>query len=240
VFDSGSTDNAAFPDAAFLSGRRALRPGQHVSVWQNSTSRTPFWSFTTGTAASVNIVRVGTGPVAFMIAGVPAFYNFAVTFDAARGELLLSRPSASAATQTSHRAVPSSPWQRGAGELCTRLGHQAAIASQVGPSTPSNQSLRRKALALAFRLNTWARASLHTDRLLLQLRPPRALASKWRAAIVSDQAGATIMLRFAPAASTYRTETAYERAVRRFAARYHAAEQTWSTVIAQIGMTACT
>ncbi|HEX4010219.1 MAG TPA: aspartyl protease family protein [Solirubrobacteraceae bacterium] len=94
LFDTGSANTGGYTASGFGGGAApALRPGVRISVRQTPASP-PFWRFTSGTAMSRNIVQTPGGPPAYMIAGIPAFYAFAITFDASHNALLLASPSA--------------------------------------------------------------------------------------------------------------------------------------------------
>lgn len=94
IFDTGSAATGAFPADGFGSStNHALRAGAHVSVRETPVAQ-PFWSFTSGTVISRNLVETPNGPAAYVVAGIPVFYAFTVSFNAFTSELMLSPASA--------------------------------------------------------------------------------------------------------------------------------------------------
>jgi hypothetical protein len=94
LFDTGSADTGGYTASGFGGDAApALRPGVTISVRQTPASA-PFWRFTSGTAISRNIVQTPGGRAAYMVAGIPVFYAFAITFDASHNALVLGSRAA--------------------------------------------------------------------------------------------------------------------------------------------------
>jgi hypothetical protein len=96
LFDSGNVgmqwSGGPLGHVSTLPGSTLVDPGTTVSAFERGASE-PFWSFTTGRVLSWNTVRahpIGRGTIN---AAVQAFYAFTITYDAGRGEILLSRQS---------------------------------------------------------------------------------------------------------------------------------------------------
>ena len=65
-----------------------VQGGLAVSVVQKGAP-TPFWTFTTGTAKSQDLVRIKTGLGPYVNTGVQAFYAFTIHYDELQGTISL-------------------------------------------------------------------------------------------------------------------------------------------------------
>jgi hypothetical protein len=92
LFDSGtpSTQISGSPldQAPTVPGTTHVVSGTQFTV--ASSGESPFWSFETGSAKSVNLVRVITGRGPFFNSGVQAFYDFTITYNAQKGHVTLT------------------------------------------------------------------------------------------------------------------------------------------------------
>ena len=94
LLDSGT---ASFEISGPVLGQAPTAPGTGhvvsglpVSVTQPGAG-SPFWTFTTGTAKSVNLVRRGPEGRSFVNTGVGVFYDFSVLYDDVAGTVSLYR-----------------------------------------------------------------------------------------------------------------------------------------------------
>ena len=94
LFDSGT---ASFQIAGPVLGQAPIIPGTKEVVsnlpvaLSQPGSTTPFWTFTTGTAKSQDLVRLGPQRRSFVNTGVGAFYDFVVLYDEVAGTVSLYR-----------------------------------------------------------------------------------------------------------------------------------------------------
>jgi hypothetical protein len=92
LFDSGTASfqvaGAVLGTAPTVSGSRQVVPGLAVTVTQAGAA-SPFWTFTTGTAKSQDLVRIGPETRAFVNTGVQAFYDFGVLYNDTAGTISL-------------------------------------------------------------------------------------------------------------------------------------------------------
>jgi Protein of unknown function (DUF3443) len=92
LFDSGT---ASFQVSGPVLGHVPTNPGSRtvvsglaVDVAQLGAAA-PFWTFTTGTAKSEDLVRLGPQPHPFVNTGVQAFYDFTIVYDDLTGTVSL-------------------------------------------------------------------------------------------------------------------------------------------------------
>ena len=93
LFDSGTytmqVSGPALDQAPVVPGTTHVVAGAPVSVTVNGAA-SPFWTFASGPIKSENLVTVRSDHGPFLNAGVQAFYDFTVTYDDVRGQILLS------------------------------------------------------------------------------------------------------------------------------------------------------
>ena len=94
LFDSGTytmqISGPALDQAPTIAGTDHVVVGTPVSV-ALSQAKTPFWTFVAGSTKSADLVTVKTGREPFVNTGVQAFFDFTVTYNDAKGQILLSK-----------------------------------------------------------------------------------------------------------------------------------------------------
>jgi hypothetical protein len=71
-------------------GSILVNPGTYIAAWKPGQPKS-FWTFTAGTDTSTDTVFALNLGHPGVIAAVQAFLRFDITYDAARGEIFLSR-----------------------------------------------------------------------------------------------------------------------------------------------------
>jgi Protein of unknown function (DUF3443) len=96
VFDTGTAatqvSGAPLDEAPTTPGTEKVVAGLPFAVAVKGAS-TPFWTFTTGTARSLNLVTIRSGRGQYLNTGVEPFYAFTIIYDDATGTISLSQPS---------------------------------------------------------------------------------------------------------------------------------------------------
>jgi hypothetical protein len=94
VFDSGTSImywlGGLLSHTTTYPGSKFVMPGTYIAAWQHGAPHA-FWTFTAGQHLSKNTLVALPFGKPFVIAAVTAFYRFRITYDAARGEIFLSR-----------------------------------------------------------------------------------------------------------------------------------------------------
>jgi hypothetical protein len=94
LFDSGTytmqISGTALDQAPTTPGTDQVVNGTPVAVALKGATN-PFWTFTSGTTKSEDLVTVKTDRGPFVNTGVQAFFDFTVTYDDATGQIWLSR-----------------------------------------------------------------------------------------------------------------------------------------------------
>lgn len=94
LFDSGT---ASVQISGPVLGRVPTTPGTSHVVAELPVavalrrSSAPFWTFTTGTVKSQNLVRIEVGKGPFINSGVQAFYEFTISYDDVAGTVYLTK-----------------------------------------------------------------------------------------------------------------------------------------------------
>jgi Protein of unknown function (DUF3443) len=96
VFDSGTysmqVSGTPLDEAPTTAGSQKVVAGEPVSITVQG-AQAPFWTFTTGTSKSLNLVTVRTDKGPYLNTGVQAFYAFTITYDDTTGTISLGDPS---------------------------------------------------------------------------------------------------------------------------------------------------
>ncbi len=92
LFDTGTpsfeVSGREFGALPTTSASGQVQSGLRATVAQKGGA-TPFWTFTTGTAKSKDLVRIKSSQGSYVIAGVQAFYSFTVHYDDQLGTIAL-------------------------------------------------------------------------------------------------------------------------------------------------------
>lgn len=92
LFDTGTpsfeVSGPVFGALPTTSASGQVQSGLRVTVAQKGGAK-PFWTFTTGTSKSQDLVRIKSGRGPYVIGGVQAFYTFAVYYDDQLGTIAL-------------------------------------------------------------------------------------------------------------------------------------------------------
>jgi hypothetical protein len=92
LFDSGTASfqvsGPILGQVPTNTGSRTVVSGLSVNISQSGAAA-PFWSFTTGTAKSEDLIKLGTTTHPFVNTGVQAFYDFTIVYNDVSGTVAL-------------------------------------------------------------------------------------------------------------------------------------------------------
>ena len=92
LFDTGTpsfqVSGPILGELPTVSASGQVQSGLPVTVAHKSAG-TPFWTFTTGTSKSQDLVRINSGQGPFVNTGVQAFYDFTIHYDDQQGTIAL-------------------------------------------------------------------------------------------------------------------------------------------------------
>jgi hypothetical protein len=231
LFDTGNNLMAWFspkgPEA-----RPYLAVGTVVSAVEEGAER-PFWSFSTGTGSSENVVAHSPSPLEKVNTGVQAFYALKITYDPVHGRLFLTAPG------TPSTRMQLSNVLQAANGICLSAAEETRRLPAIAPLDEPHDlpSVER---AIAFVVRQTAALSLKADRRLSRLHLQPADTLRFDRAIAARDAEAHRMLSFAKGLTRYRTWNAYNRVGWSFQSRFTIAQRDWSTDMNQLGIGGCT
>jgi hypothetical protein len=231
LFDTGSNLTVWF-GPVWADGRPYLGAGTAVSAAEEGEGR-PFWSFSSGTGASEDVVTHSASALEKVNTGVQAFYALKITYDPIHGRLFLTASGA-----PTNRAQLSNVLSEANGVCVSASEETRRFSTEAPPDNPRDLPSVERAIRSVIR--AIANLSLRADRRLSQLRLPPGDMPRFDRAVAFRDAEAHQMLNFANRLTAYHTWNAYNRAGWNFQSHFRMAQSNWSSDMDQLGIGGCT